>query len=196
MLNKNNGRGKFIVFYGINNLGKTTQAEVLIKTLNKHNIKAEYIKYPIYKLEPTGHFINKILRGGKKQNISEHELQLWYTLNRFQYEPNLENRLEKGIWVIAEDYVGTGLSWGWSKGAKLNNLEAMNSFLLKEDLAIYFFGKRFLEGKEKVHIHEQNDKLMENCQKKHSILAKKYHWQKVCANGPREEIADKILEIV
>lgn len=189
-------RGKFIVFYGINNLGKSTQAEILIKKLQKNKIKAEYLKYPVYNLAPTGPFINKVLRGGKKQEISEHELQMWYILNRFQYEPKLLSKLEKGIWVIAEDYIGTGLAWGWAKGADLKTLEAMNKPLLKEDLAIFFFGKRYLDGKEKVHIHEQNDKLMEKCQKKHQMLAKKYHWKKVNANGAREKIAEMIMQIV
>ena len=188
--------GKFIVFYGINNLGKSTQADILIKKLKEKKIKAEYLKYPIYDFAPTGPFINKVLRGGKKQEISEHELQMWYTLNRFQYEPRLKTKLEKGTWIIAEDYVGTGLSWGWTKGADLENLEAMNQPLLKEDLSIFFFGIRFLDGKEKVHLHEQNDKLMEKCQKKHHILAKKYHWQKINANCTREEIANKIFKIV
>lgn len=193
MLNK---KGKFIVFYGINNLGKSTQAEILIKTLKKLNIKAEYIKYPIYNLSPSGPFINSVLRGGKKQKITEEELQMWCTINRFQYEPKLKEKLEKGIWIIAEDYVGTGLAWGWAKGADLKYLQILNRSLLKEDLAIWFYGQRFLEGKEKKHLHESNDKLMTICQKKHEILAKKYHWQKVSANVPREEIAQKIWQVI
>lgn len=189
-------RGKFIVLYGINNLGKSTQADILINSLKKKGIKAKYIKYPIYDLAPTGPFINKVLRGGKLQEISEHELQMWYTLNRFQYEPKLKRDLENGVWIIAEDYIGTGLAWGWSKGADLKNLEAMNKSLLKEDLALFFCGKRYLEGKEKVHLHETNDKLMEKCQKRHKVLAKKYHWKTINANGTREEIASKIWQII
>lgn len=188
--------GKFIVFYGINNLGKSTQAKILIKQLKKASIKAEYLKYPIYNLEPTGPFINKVLRSGKAQKISEDELQMWYTLNRFQFEPKLKRKLAKGVWIIAEDYIGTGLAWGWAKGADLEYLENMNKPLLKEDLAIFFYGKRFLDGKERVHLHEQNDKLIELCQRKHRSLAKKYHWRRVNANGSRERIAEKIWRIV
>ena len=160
-------KGKLIVFYGINNLGKSTQARILIENLKKRGIKAEYIKYPIYNLKPTGPFINQVLRSGKKQKISEEELQMWYTLNRFQFEPKLKEKLANGIWIAAEDYVGTGLAWGWSKGADLKYLENMNKFLVKEDLSILFYGKRFLDGKEKIHLHESNDELMKKCQKKH-----------------------------
>ena len=189
-------KGKFIVFYGINNLGKSTQAEILINHLKKEGIKAEYLKYPIYDLKPTGPFINKVLRSGKKQEISEEELQMWYTLNRFQYEPKLKAKLEKVIWIIAEDYIGTGLAWGWAKGANLEYLENMNRPLLSEDLAILFIGKRFMDGKEEKHLHEENDNLMIKCQGKHLLLGKKYHWRKISANGSREEVAEKIWKVV
>lgn len=189
-------KGKFIVFYGINNLGKSTQAELLVKRLKKEKIKAEYLKYPIYNLKPTGPFINDVLRSGKKQKITENELQMWYTLNRFQYQPKLKAKLEKGTWIVAEDYIGTGLAWGSSKGSNLKYLEKLNEPLLKEDLALLFYGKRFLDGKEKVHLHESNDRLMQNCQKTHLNLGKKYGWQKIDANGTREEIAEKIWQII
>jgi len=189
-------RGKFIVFYGINNLGKSTQAKILVESLKKRGIKAEYLKYPIYDLKPSGPFINKVLRGGKKQKISEEEFQMWYTLNRFQSEPKLKAKLEKGIWIVAEDYIGTGLAWGWTKGADLEYLENLNKTLLKEDLAILFYGKRFLDAKEKIHLHESNNELISKCQHKHQLLARKYHWQKIFANGTREEITQKIWVIV
>lgn len=189
-------KGKFIVFYGINNLGKSTQAKILVKRLRGENINSEYLKYPIYGLKPTGPFINRVLRSGKKQTISEEELQMWYTLNRFQYQPKLLSELEKGIWIVAEDYIGTGLAWGWAKGADLNYLENMNGPLVRENLAIFFDGKRFLDGKEKVHLHECNDDLMAKCRSKHQLLAKKYHWQKILANDTIKNIADRIWAII
>lgn len=189
-------KGKLIVFYGINNLGKSTQARILIERLREKKIQAEYLKYPIYNLRPTGPFINKVLRAGKKQTITEEELQMWYTLNRFQYEPKLKAKLAQGIWIVAEDYIGTGLAWGSAKGASLNYLEAMNTPLLKEDLAILFYGQRFIQGKEKNHLHEENDKLMTVCQKKHLALGKKYRWQKVKANNTQKIVSDNIWQIV
>ena len=62
--------GKFIVFYGINSLGKSTQAEILIDRLEKNGRKAEYLKYPVYELQ-TGKEINKVLRNHEKQKLSE-----------------------------------------------------------------------------------------------------------------------------
>ena len=70
--------GVFIVIYGINNIGKSTQVEMLVDALRGLNLPVERIKYPIYDLTPTGPKINEILRSGKKQEISEEELQKIY----------------------------------------------------------------------------------------------------------------------
>ena len=195
-MRKNETKGKLIVFYGINNLGKTTQAEMLVDFLNKKNLLSEYLKYPAYGLKPSGEYINEVLRGGKNQKISENELQMWYTINRFQYEPFLKKKLSQDKIIIAEDYIGTGLAWGTAKGADLKWLEEINSKLLKENLGILFNGERFLEGKELEHIHEQNDDLMLCSRKAHLQLAKKYHWTIIDANQSIEKVHKNILKII
>ncbi len=195
-MRKNKTKGKLIVFYGINNLGKTTQAKMLVDFLNKKNLLSEYLKYPVYDLKPSGKYINEILRGGKDQKISEEELQMWYTINRFQYELLLKKKLSQGKIIIAEDYIGTGLAWGMAKKADLKWLEEINSKLLKEDLGILFNGERFIAGKESKHIHEQNDDLMSRSRKTHLQLAKKYCWSIIDANQSVEKVHKNILKII
>ena len=90
-------QGKFIVIYGTNNLGKSTQAKLLVEKLKKNKINAQYLKYPIYKLAPTGPKLNDILRSGQKQEISEIELQELYAQNRKDFQPELEKMLNDGI---------------------------------------------------------------------------------------------------
>ena len=98
--------GLFIVIYGINNLGKSTQARLLSESLNKVDLPAKYLKYPIYELKPTGPKINEVLRGAHGQQISEEELQGFYTQNRRDYQPRLAEKLNQGINIVAEDYNG------------------------------------------------------------------------------------------
>ena len=64
---------KFIVLYGINNIGKTTQCQNILKYLKDKKLKARYFNTPNYSLK-SGREINKILRS-KKQTISEAEFQ-------------------------------------------------------------------------------------------------------------------------
>jgi len=187
-------KGKFITIYGVNNIGKTTHAKRLVERLNKLGKKAVYIKYPIYEVAPSGKFLNKILRGGKAQSISEYELQMWFVLNRFQFEPTLKKMLAQGNIVIAEDYVGTGIGWGTAKGGNQKELEAMNKFLVQEDFAIFLDGERKLSSQEKGHIHESNSAISAKCQLVLRKLAKKYGWRTVKVAQDKDITAERIWE--
>lgn len=186
----------FITIYGINNIGKTTHAKRLVERLNKLGKKAVYLKYPIYDQKPTGPFINKILRSSGKQKMSEEELQLWFVLNRYQFEPALQKMLESGTIVVAEDYVGTGIAWGVAKGADQRELENMNKFLVQEDVAIFMDGNRVLKSREEGHLHEQNDELAAKCQTVYRQLAKKYSWRAVEVAQDKEETAERLWKVV
>jgi len=181
-------KGKFIVLYGINNLGKTTQAKLLVEKMNKNGFKAEYLKYPIYDLKPSGQILNNYLREGNTHGLSPREAQIIYTQNRTQYESRLIQKLESGINIVAEDYTGTGIAWGIGAGVEESFLKSINSHLLKEDISFIFDGKRFTEATEKNHKHETNSLLMEKVQLAHQKLAREYDWIKINANLTIDEI--------
>ena len=65
--------GKLITIYGINNIGKSTHAKLIVERLKQNGYKAFYVKYPVYNMEPTGVFLNEVLRGEGGQKISEDE---------------------------------------------------------------------------------------------------------------------------
>jgi thymidylate kinase len=188
--------GLFIVIYGINNIGKSTQVELLLEVLNKAKLKVEHLKYPIYDLQPTGPKINEILRSGGKQSISEEELQELYTQNRRDFQPQLCKKIDGNVNIIAEDYVGTGLAWGLTKGADLEKLIKMNNGLVKPDIEILLDGERFLDGQENNHLHESNDKWLEQCRKNFLELAARFNWLVVNANQEEEDVHQDIIKII
>jgi dTMP kinase len=188
-------QGKLITLYGINNIGKTTHAKRLVKRLNDDGQKAVYVKYPVYELEPTGPFINGVLRGGE-QKVSEDELQMWFVLNRYQNIAEVERLLSEGYMVIAEDYTGTGIAWGVAKGLELEWLESLNKHLRKEDFSILFEGERDKRAMEDGHVHEQNDELVERCRVVHSELAEKYGWRRLQVQPTIEETAEILWDMV
>src|SRR3989344_5611363 len=107
--------GKMITLYGINGIGKTTQVGLLVKFLESQGNSASRLKYPVYDLEPEGPFIYKYLRDPdfrKNNELSTEELQQKYADNRKRYETELKKRLAAGGWIVAEDYTGTGITWG------------------------------------------------------------------------------------
>lgn len=192
----NNYPGKLIVLYGINNLGKSTQAKLLLETLQKNGFQAEYIKFPIYDLSPSGDILNDYLREGNFYNLSAREAQLIYALNRTQYQQELINKLAAGIHVIAEDYKGTGIAWGIGANISEVFLKSINSHLLEEDLVFLFDGERFRNAIEKSHKHETDDDLMSKVRWAHLKLQEEYDWLKINANLGITEIQDIIWKTV
>lgn len=188
--------GLFIVLYGINNLGKSTQAKLLVERLNNEGVPAEYLKYPIYDLAPTGPALNRYLREGNPNNLTAKEAQTLYTQNRIDFEPKLKELLDGGKTVVAEDYVGTGLAWGIGAGVDEAYLREINKDLLKEDLAFLFEGERFRDATEAGHKHETDDTLTEKVREIHARLGKEFDWIKMNANNSIEHIHEKLFERV
>ena len=189
-------KGKFIVIYGTNNLGKTTQVKILIEKLQQEGYPAEYLKYPPYDLEPSGPILNDYLRKGNPYQLNPREIQIVQVINRTQFEPVIKNKLNQGINIIAEDYTGTGLAWGIGTGVNEKFLKKINFHLLKEDLAILLHGQRFSDGIEKGHHNEENQELIEKVRQVHENLADELNWIKVNANQTIEQVAKEIWGIV
>jgi len=185
-------KGKFIVIYGINNIGKSTQIKKILDWFKTNNIPVEYLKYPIYD-SPTGEKISDILRSGTPQEMSEEDFQTLYYQNRVEFEPELKKKLEAGINIIAECYIGTGVAWGTVKGADYDKLVQQNSDLLKEDLAILMDGERFKEAIEENHIHEQNDGWMKQARDVFLRQSEEFNWKTVNANQDIEKVFKDIL---
>lgn len=188
--------GKFIVLYGINNLGKSTQAKLLVEMIKAHGEVAEHVKYPVYELVPSGVLLNNFLRSGNFHNLSPREAQIVYALNRSQYEPEIIKKLEAGVHVVAEDYTGTGIAWGIGNGVDEEFLTFINSHLLKEDVAILMDGARFIEAREATHQFEKNDTLIDRVRTIHQRLGNEYGWHTVHANQPIERVQRDIWRIV
>lgn len=189
-------KGKLIVLYGINNLGKTTQAKMLVDRLRREGHTALYVKYPIYDLAPSGPLLNDAIRKKNPHKLTPRELQLLFAFNRAQYESVLTAALAKGMHVVAEDYYGTGIAWGEGYGVDGKFLRDINSAFLKEDVAILMRGKRFTFAIEKNHAHEENTELIERVRIAHERLAKEYGWIPVDVIDGKEKMHEKIWTVV
>lgn len=188
-------RGKFIVVYGANNLGKTTQVNLLANKIIAAYKQVLLVKYPIYTI-PSGIKIYKILHDNNRKKINYEKFQALYAKNRRDFQDILINILNSNIHVIAEDYTGTGIAWGMTRGVSFPKLRQINSNLIKPDLAILLDGKRFSAGIEKGHINESDEQsIWEQNRKIHLFLAKKYHWEILNANNKIPLISEEIWSL-
>lgn len=188
--------GKFIVLYGTNNLGKSTQAKLLVDKLTSLGRKAKYLKYPVYDLEPSGRRLNDYLRNGNPEKLTPRQAQEIYAENRRQYEPILINNLKSGTDIVAEDYWGTGVAWGIGAGVNREFLLELNKQFNFEDLAFLLTGKRFETAVERDHLHEKDIEFTNKVEAIHRELAKEFGWKIVNANQPKEKVAAQIWAVI
>lgn len=185
----------FVTIYGINNIGKTTQVELLKENLEKQGYKVFNLKYPIYDIDPSGSFLHSVLRS-RQQTISEAELQMWFALNRYQFQDKLQHLLTTHDVVLAEDYTYTAIAWGSCKGLEQDWIESINSKLIKSDLQILLHGERSLETVEKGHIHENQHSLATKVADKLMDLAKKQDWKLIQRQPKIEQTQQLLLELI
>lgn len=193
-------RGKLIALYGINNLGKTTQAKLLIGRIQSEGLRQHtqvlYMKYPLYDHLPTGPIINGYLRKGNPYGLDPTSFQLLQSTNRLHYDHVLRALLDAGTWIVAEDYRGTGIAWGIGAGVNQELLEELNNPLVGEDVSILMDGERFLDSVEKGHRHETDSDLISRVRAIHLRLASKFGWTIISANRSVEEIHEEIWDLV
>ncbi len=189
--------GKFIAIYGINGIGKSTQIERVHKHLESEGLKVKYLKYPVYDLEPEGPFLNKYLRDEEFRTANPqttHELQEKFMKNRQRYEEMLIADLEKGFWVIAEDYVGTGIVWGMTWGGSYSYLKEINKDLRKPDVEILMDGNQFDTTIEKGHRNEDNDERVRICRNFLLMSSEIEDWELIDANQDIAIVTKDLLE--
>jgi len=190
-------KGKFIALYGINGIGKSTQIDLIVAELKKRGVAVKYLKYPVYDLEPEGPFLNKYLRDDdfrKSNPQTTHELQEKFAKNRLRYQEALEIDLKDGYWVIAEDYVGTGIVWGMTWGGSYTYLKEINKDLLKPDIEILLDGDQFGSAIEKGHRNEENEERIKICRNFLLMSAKIENWEVVNANQKIQDVTSGLLK--
>ncbi len=191
-------RGKFIVLEGVNNIGESTQAELLKNRIwkNGDGRLPTSVKYPFCGLEPIGPMLNDYLDHENPFNLTPREFQTLQAFHRLQVEPIILEILERGVHVIAEDYMATGLAQGIGSGVDEEYLFKINSKLFIADCTILLNGDRFTEAEESDHAHENNDDLMEKVRRINLEIALDCGFNIVNVSGTREIVHENIWKIV
>jgi dTMP kinase len=129
-----NERGAFICIEGLDGCGKTTQAKLLVKRLQKsHNA--------VYTAEPSrgkiGAFIRKSCLYGEKRLSSVVEALLFAADRLEHVENEVLPALRQGRLVVSDRYVYSSLAYQGAAGLSLDWIEKINEHALRADLAIY-----------------------------------------------------------
>lgn len=195
-MTKNKNRGKLIAFYGVNNLGRSTQAALLVKNLEEKGLTARQIKFPAYGLEPTGSLIMDYLTDEDKYDFNKREFQLLNFINLTQKQIEIEKILDKGEWIVCESYFATASAWGVGTGVNEDVMYHLYEANQREDLAIFFDGEMFERQPNEKSKLDKKIELVTEVQKIQKNMAQKYDWDLIEANKPVKEVEKDIWEIV
>lgn len=134
-------RGQFITFEGGEGSGKTTQAELLSKSLNSAGIETLLTR------EPGGTFGAEAIRDLVLQGTADRwsgltELLLMYAARLDHVEKLIEPALARGAWVISDRFADSSMAYqGYARGLGKERVEAVHKAVLDgfvPDMTILF----------------------------------------------------------
>lgn len=184
-------KGKLIVIDGIDGSGKSTQAKLLVKFLNKKNIKCEYIDFPRYD-EFFGKLVKKYLNGEfNKLGNNPYFSSIFYAFDRMDMADKINKFIKKGYYIVSNRYTESNLI---HQTIKIKNEKNKQEFIkwirdfefnklgvIKASEVIYLrvtpkISLNLIEKRgNKKDIHENKEHL-ELAYKNAKKLSKKYKW--------------------
>ena len=126
-------RGKLIVFEGLDQSGKQTQAELLRDRLKQAGHKARLVSFPDYGTS-IGEELARALQG--ERDYGPDVMQLLYIANRYERKPDLERWLDGGLMLVCDRYTASSVAYGEAQGLDRAWLADMQKFLPTASLTI------------------------------------------------------------
>jgi thymidylate kinase len=160
-------RGLCIQFAGVNNIGKSTQIDLLAQWLAERGVVAKRVKFPMYDLGERGNFIQQYLKDAtyrtayrKEYPDAEERVAREIINNHHDFEPQLEHLLSQGMWVIVEGSVIDSLAWSQVNGIEYLEAKRLHEGLTLGDVELLLHekqGRRFLAAQEVGHVNEGDE---------------------------------------
>ena len=126
-------RGLLVVFEGLDQSGKQTQAERLRDRLVAAGRTVRLLSFPSYDT-PIGAEIGRALKG--ERDYAADTMQLLYVANRFEWKPEIERELAKGTVVVCDRYLASSVAYGEAFGLDGQWLLEIQRYLPQPDLTV------------------------------------------------------------
>ena len=122
-----------IVFEGLDQSGKQTQAEMLRDRLKAEGRKARLVSFPDYGTS-IGEEIARALQG--EREYGPDVMQLLYIANRYERKADLNRWLDGGLVLVCDRYAASSIAYGEAQGLDPVWLADMQKFLPPPTLTI------------------------------------------------------------
>jgi len=126
--------GLFIVFEGLDQSGKQTQAELLRDRIAAREGRCELLSFPDYETA-IGTEIARGLHG--ERDYGADVMQLLYVANRYEKKPQIEEWRRTGVSLVSDRYLASSVAYGEAQGLDPGWLTEVQRFLPPPDLTIF-----------------------------------------------------------
>src|SRR5579864_2058684 len=125
--------GSLIVFEGLDQSGKQTQAEMLRDHLKQDGRKSRLLSFPDYGTS-IGEELARALQG--ERDYGPDVIQLLYIANRYERKGDLQRWLDGGLILVCDRYTASSIAYGEAQGLDGAWLAEIQKFLPPPSLTI------------------------------------------------------------
>lgn len=188
--------GLLIVFEGLDQSGKQTQAEGLRDVLTSRGRECLLLSFPDYTTH-IGHEIKEALHGGR--DYAPDTLQLLYIANRYEKRGDITAALARGAVIVCDRYMASSVAYGEAQGLDPRWLTETQQFLPQPDLTIVLdidpatAVRRKSAGRDK---YERDLALLSRVRSSYYRQATQDGWMLLDGDRPKTDVAADVRRAV
>lgn len=185
--------GALIVFEGLDQSGKQTQAESLRAWVTARGRACRLLSFPDYETAIGGE-ISKALHGSR--DYAADTLQLLYIANRYEKRAAIEAALAEGTIVVCDRYLASSIAYGEAQGLDPAWLAGAQQFLPPPDLTIVLdippetAVERKSDGRDR---YERDLALLSRVRESYRRQAAQPGWLLLNGRRPKDEVAADVV---
>ena len=188
--------GVLIVFEGLDQSGKQTQAELLRDRLKADGRKARLLSFPDYGTS-IGEEIARALQG--EREYGPDVMQILYIANRYERKLDLQRWLEGGLVLVCDRYIASSIAYGEAQGLDPAWLQEMQKFLpcpaltIMLDIAPETAVRRKSVDRDR---YERDLAMQMRVRESYRRLAGEQNWLRLDGERPKDAIAADVFNAV
>ena len=188
--------GLLIVFEGLDQSGKQTQAEELRDLMLGRGRECLLLSFPDYSTT-IGREIGEALQGGR--DYAPDPLQLLYIATRYEKRGEIEAALARGAVIVCDRYMASSVAYGEAQGLDPAWLTDAQRFLPRPDLTIVLdidpatAVRRKAAGRDK---YERDLGLLSRVRTSYHRQAKQDDWLLVDGDRPKADVTADVTRAV
>jgi dTMP kinase len=188
--------GRLIVFEGLDQSGKETQAQELRERLRSQGHRVRLLSFPDYGTS-IGEEIARALQG--ERDYGPEVMQLLFIANRYECKPAMEHWMEGGLILVCDRYRASSIAYGEAQGLDAGWLAETQQFLPEPGLTILLDISprtalmRKAVGRDR---YEQDLQLLERVRESYRRQATQTGWHIVDGEQSKAEVSAAVTQIV